>query len=590
MAGNPTGGAGGFGPGNGPSSFDASVGRMPAPDPTPEVSAKSSVTASGPSDAKSAAQTEARGAGGISSAPDAGGEDQGVVGSSGAAKKAAVAAAAVPAAQVGGQLLIYAMFINYLKGLLMSLAALATNLLNLAFGLVLAAGKAVVGAALSVGGMVSAAVGGAVSAAAAGFTTFIAGGLVAAISVGVAVVSVSSGAEIAQRDELLPSCTTVAVAALDKIEGSEGSIDGKTMENVKTIYGVLSAWGMPDENIAGIVGNWDAESAVDPTSVQGYFNSPQVMSDEKREAATNTDNGIGLGQWTFGRNAKLRQYATGHGKDWWTLEMQLGFMLSAAEGSDATIVKNMIAESVGTPTEAALHFHDKWERSADTTAMAARRGQMATKWMGLFMGFEKNQALADSILEQSGATFTEANTERAAAVRADCRDAQPASAVLKEGGLTLDEAKELMEVFRAEGESFLQGRYPGGSGPGDCGYGKADNCVGFSTYWVNKFTSFQKYALGNGIDTAGSMARMMGKETTRVPSVYSVASGPGPYPRGHTMIILGIEGDHAIVGEAACGTNHAGTRAFTKPLSELTNGPWVFTDVSDLLLDEPMTA
>jgi hypothetical protein len=531
----------------------------------------------------------ALGAGGTSPAVKEPAPDEApTVGRGGGGGKVAGAAAAVPAAGAAGQVMLLAMIINWLKGLMFQLMAIAANLWNLALGLLLAMGKAAFGAVIGVGTAISSAVGGAVSAVVAGVASFAAGGVVITLVVVSSVMMIDSGNAVAMRDSTV-GCQVVAKRALDKVDGSDTNVDASTLANAKTIYSVLSAWGMPDENIAGIIGNWDAESHIDPTSVQGDFDSPQVMSDAKKQKATDTDNGIGLGQWTFGRNANLRGYADALGKDWWTLETQLGFMVSDAEGLDARVVKLMISESKGTPSDAALYFHANWERSADTPQMAERRATYATKWMGLFSGWTKNEALAQSILAQAGTTVTGANTARANAVRSDCRSVGNAALTMKEGGLTLEEATALMADYKVNGEAFLQARYPSG-GPDDCGYGKADNCVAFSTYFVNKYTSFQKYAPGNGIDIAGRMAEMMGKQLTKTPTVYSVASGPGSGPEGHTFVVLGIQGDQAVIGEAACGTNHKGTRAYLRPLSSITNGDWVFVDVADLITEQPAAA
>ena len=590
MAQMPTGGAGGFASGGAGNQSGAPAGAGATGDPRAALGAQNDPSGSGADAAPEAQTAPALGAGGTSAAAPGNDAAHSPVGTgSRGGAKAAGAAAAVPAAAAGGQMMILAMFINYLKGIMMTMAAVAANFWGLVVGLGLAAGKAVVGAVMGFGTMVSSAVGGVFSAAASGVTSVVSGLAAGALVVVSVVTGVTSDGDLALKDGSTIDCGVSATTALEKIEGSDANVDSLTLTNAKTIFGVLSAWGMPDENVAGIVGNWDAESGVDPTSVQSYFNSPQVMSDEKKAAATNTDNGIGLGQWTFGRNANLRTYAESNATNWWTLEMQLGFMVSDAEGSDALVVKDMISTTRGTPAEAASHFHDEWERSADTDSMAARRGEKAAKWMGLFSGWEQNQALADSILAQAGTTVSDANGSRAEAVRSDCLGVGQASLTMDEGGLTLEEATQLMEVYKAEGENFLQSRY-GAGGPGDCGYGKADNCVGFSTYFANKFTSFQVYARGNGIDTAGSMATMMGKELTKTPKVYSVASGPGSGSAGHTFVVLGIEGDQAVIGEAACGTNHRGTRARLMPLSELTNGVWSFVDVSDLMVAEPAAA
>ncbi|ROR75968.1 hypothetical protein SAMN06295974_3697 [Plantibacter flavus] len=542
-----------------------------------------------PAEGGEASTSPELGAGGTSLAAEDPGDANGLDDKVGGAGKVAGAAAAVPVAAVTGQALVLMMFINYLKGLLLSLAAVAANLWNMAFGLLLAGAKALSGGVLGFGALVSGAVGGAISAATAGVASVAVTATVGAMLVAGAVAGVSAENDLALKDGAI-DCRPVATNALKAVDGSDTNVDATTLANAKTVYSVLSAWGMPDANVAGILGNWDAESGVDPTSVQNIFNAPQQMTDEKKTAAGDTDNGIGLGQWTFGRNQALRTYASGHAKDWWTLESQLGFMISAAEGGNADIVKGMIAAAHGTPGEAALYFHDEWERSADTPAMAARRAEKANKWMGMFSGWEKNQSLADSILAQAGTTVGGANGSRAEAVRSECIGVGAAALTMKEGGLSLDEATQLMALYRVEGDAFLKSRY-GAGGPGDCGNGdKADNCVGFSTYFVNKFTTFQQYARGDGIDTAGSMATMMGKPLTTTPTVYSVVSGPASGPEGHTFVVLGIEGDQAVIGEAMCGTDHAGTRARMMPMSELTSGKWKFVDVSDLMTGEPASA
>lgn len=428
MPGTPRGGAGGLQTAPGPTTENASISK-PSTNSTgvpdglgPTASADASAKGKGGRANEPAEAGPALGAGGTALAfePGAEGEESTLARGAGGVSKAAGVAAAVPVAGVAGQAMVFAMFINYLKGMMMTLMAMAANLWNLAIGVLLGVGKTIMGAVMGVGAAVSTAVGGAVSAVVAGSVTFIGGGLAAVIVVVSSVVAITGGTGLAMRDDRLVDCTVSARTALDAVDGSAGAIDEKTTANARVIYSVLGAWGMPDENVAGIIGNWDAESNIDPTSVQGYFNSPQEMSEAKRTAASDTNNGIGLGQWTFGRNANLRSYADAQGEDWWTLTIQLGFMLSAAEGSDAGVVKDMIANSKGSAADAALHFHKAWERSADTEAMAQRRAQYATRWMGMFSGWEKNQALADSILAQAGATVEGANGSRADAVRSDC--------------------------------------------------------------------------------------------------------------------------------------------------------------------------
>jgi hypothetical protein len=547
-----------------------------------------------------AAKTVARlGAAGTSAAsdPDADGESVSRIG--GEVKKAALVAS-VPAAGAAGQLMFLMMLLNWLKAMFFAAVAAIMNLISAAIAVAMVLGKVLFGGAFAAGAAVSSFVGGAISAATATVATAAVGALVAVTAV-VSIVS-GTGNSTAQRDGGLADCSVDIVAASHST--GSGTVDGNaavTLANAKLVYSVLGAWGMPDENIAGILGNWDVESGIDPTGVETVSGEPFSVGPKKKDAedkgfdVTKIDPtygsrfpgiaqlGIGLGQWSNGRNTQLREYAKDPGK-WATVETQLGFMVSKDSG--APVIKNMIAHPVGSAAAAAVYFHNEWERSADSSTSA--REAAATKWFTKMGGWTKNQSLADSILAQSGATLSDANVNRVSTAKANCRTGKVSTAGLKDGGMTLDEAQAFMATYKFEGESMLAAAF-GTGGPGDCGHGKADNCVGFSWYFMNKFTSVKEYASGNGIDTAAGVAGLTGRATSSVPTAYSVFSQKTDAPEGHTGVILGIQGDQAIIGEASCGTNHAGTRAYAKPLSELTPDIFTFTDVSDLITAKSMS-
>lgn len=528
----------------------------------------------------------------LASDPDAGAEAVRRVG--GEAKKAALAAS-VPAAGAAGQLMFAMMLLNWLKTMFFAALAAAVNLVSAIIGVALAVGKVIFGGALAAGAAVSSFVGGAISAATAAVATAAATALVVGATVATLVTGAANGT--AQRDGALADCSADIVAAAQVADaGTAEKNAAVTLANAQTVYGVLSAWGMPDENIAGILGNWDVESAIDPTGVETVSGEAFSLGAKKQDAESKGFDaaavapeyaakypgvkrlGIGLGQWSNDRNTQLREYAKDPGK-WATVEAQLGFMISKDSG--APVIKDMIAHPVGSAAAAAVYFHNQWERSADTSTAA--REEAATKWFAKMGGWTKNQSLADSILAQSGSTLAEAKVTRVSDAKANCRTGKAQTAGLKQGGLNLAEAQALMAAYRLEGEAVLVQAF-GSGGPGDCGYGKSDNCVGFSAYFTYKFTSFKQYAPGNGIDTAASLAKLTNKTTSSVPTPYSVFSEKTGTPEGHTGVILGIQGDQAIIGEASCGTDHAGTRAYARPLSELTPDTFTFTDVSDLIL------
>jgi hypothetical protein len=614
----PTGGAGGLAGGAGAGASNTDVAKAgaqkagvgpgggvgsPAARPGGDKpgTSHSAEAAPGGSSANDAVST---GAGGTSAAREPDANDGAVAKAKGSdLGKVAASGAAVPAAGAAGQLMFAMMLLNWLKSMFFAALAMAANLINMVIGAVLAVGKALVGGAMAAGAAVSSFVGGAISAVTGAVSVVVTGALVVGVGV-TSVVAGGIGNDTARRDGGLFDCSVEIVAASDSVTPPPvgGNVE-KTTDNAKLVYGVLSAWGMPDENIAGILGNWDAESGIDPTGVETISGEPFAVGPKKEDAEAkgfDVDKvdpsygsrfpgvdllGIGLGQWSNGRNTQLRDYAKGNGNSSWaTLETQLGFMISKDSG--APVIKHMISTPIGSASEAATYFHHEWEKSADTSM--TKREVAANKWFARMGGWEKNQSLADSILAQSGSTVEAANTNRVSDAKANCRtDTKTRTAGLKEGGLNLEEAKALMDTYKSEGDAVLAEAF-GTGGPGDCGHGKSDNCVGFTAYFLYKFTSFKQYAPGNGIETAGSVARMNNRETSSTPAAYSVFSQPTGQPEGHTGVILGIQGDQAIIGEASCGTNHEGTRAYTRPLSDMEG--WVFTDVSDLLTDKSLSS
>lgn len=222
----------------------------------------------------------------------------------------------------------------------------------------------------------------------------------------------------ARREALQAICEKLADEPKSRSadgNGSETSAD--TEANAKKAYSVLSAAGMNDQNIAGILGNWDAESGIDPTGVEGIFDEPfQVGPNKKAKLAganlTTTQIGIGLGQWTWDRGTKLMELADDKGMDWYDIETQLLYMLTTDSG--APIVQQMVDgknDGADDPVQAAYFFHDEWERSADTPEMKARRATAAGKWYAKMAGWSVDSALADSVLSLVGETGRAANTK-----------------------------------------------------------------------------------------------------------------------------------------------------------------------------------
>lgn len=359
-------------------------------------------------------------------------------GSQGGARKAATGVAAGVAAPAAAQAAALTAFLNWLKMLLLSIMAAVQSLSSVAIGAVIAAAKTVVGFFTGAGAAVASALGGAVSAATATVATAVATAVGAAAVIAGGVVVLRDGNTTGRNDGLLESCTVAVDNAAKAADGAVGDVSAKTEENAKIVYSVLSAWGMSDENIAGVLGNWSHESGIDPTSVETIFDEKFTIGPRKQDAEAKGFKiaqvdpaysarfpaidlmGIGLGQWTNGRNALLTEYAQSIGKPWSTLETQLGFMISKDDPTRVAQVKALIDNSEGGSVSASTsYFLTKWEGINDGTL--GSRESAAGTWFAKMGGWEKNKSLADSILAQSGSAVTGANSSSVAAAASKCK-------------------------------------------------------------------------------------------------------------------------------------------------------------------------
>ncbi|WP_327357884.1 phage tail tip lysozyme [Streptomyces sp. NBC_01304] len=546
----------------------------------------SKITGGGP-DAKPADQREL-GAGGTGYRHGASKDDEGL--GSKAAKGATVGGGAAAAPPAMGVVMAMAL-LNWLKSMFFAAMAMAVNagklLWTLIVNIVKAVGHAIAAPFMALGGLIAKGAGAILGVTVTATMTPVAAvisGVVAmtatAALLGTVVPGVLNSTALTEGG-IGANGTGCVVNAGGADDGSGAAVSADAEKNAKEIYSVLSNWGMPKENIAGVIGNWAQESGIDPTSVQNFPTGAYAMTAKKARAAQNTNNGIGLGQWTFGRNTLLRQYAKRKGVDWFTVKAQLAFMVDGDNPGDVTVFKDMLKESQGSPRAAALHFHEKWERSADGSAGLTARGDNAEMWFGKMSGWSADSSFVGSVENIVGGII-ENVSNGINTILGNCTSRNGSSVTLKDGGMTQDQAQALVDLFNKKGDKFLDDRYGPNGGPGSCDGNHAMNCVSFSTYFVNKYTTFQTYPSGDGKETAYSIARETGKQMSSTPTAYSVGSGPGSTAVGHTLVVLGVQGDKVIVGEAGYCAYMGRVRVDSA--ARLADEGWKFVDMSDSML------
>ncbi len=374
-------------------------------------------------------------------------------------------------AQAGMKAYSMMQFLLFLKMMLQMLMAMVQAAISAVVGMVMAIVNAVVHGVIALATFL-----GVTAAVAAGGIVAVV--LIVAIAVGV---GISTRDTTGQRDTGNDDC----VADTSFMASAYGELQGDTMSNAKKAYAFLKAYGLPDTNIAGVLGNWSHESGIDPTSVETIFTEKFLVPAEgtkkyecwmgsyeyeeegiggtvwitsepvdfrlsftnsvggryglrtyvgsilDREKFRSYSNkypgihylGIGLGQWTNGRNQMLRAYADLYPDyEWYNLELQLMFMVDP-NGDDRARV-NFLASWGEEPSarEAARTFCERWEG----ISYASVRGDSAERWMATFptwqAGVDYDLEEAQSLVAEIATASTGVSNSRGAKALRNCSD------------------------------------------------------------------------------------------------------------------------------------------------------------------------
>lgn len=167
------------------------------------------------------------------------------------------------------------------------------------------------------------------------------------------------------------STTTTASA----VGESSGEVVGE--DNAAKIWNYLKTQGFTDEQVAGIMGNFQRESGFEPTIVQGGGHADNITVDGVT--------GYGIAQWTSqGRQQGLADYAASKNKNSGDLTIQLEYFIKEfSESYDMEEYKKMTDDSIDDLT---LWFHNKYEVSADTADMIQDRIDYAYEIYERFKG------------------------------------------------------------------------------------------------------------------------------------------------------------------------------------------------------------
>lgn len=289
---------------------------------------------------------------------------------------------------------------------------------------------------------------------------------------------------------------------------------GDMEENAKKVYSILSGLGMPDENIAGILGNFQTESGIDPASVETVATNeernkpgPKKLKIEKANFAGSAGLepkpvahlGIGLGQWTNERGVNLRKYAEEKNGEWYDMNVQMAYAISADSG--AKIYKDMIAginPGANNPEDAASFYLKQWERPADIPGNDPIRRKQASSWFAKMGGWSADTSAANSVLAMAETEVKAANNKSTQQQMLECSDPNGSN-----NGGNADAAKALATYAWPIGGSGPKSMSAGNDGTymyiwlhdeilkGDPYYASCDRSVATAVRWSGTDDSFE---------------------------------------------------------------------------------------------------
>lgn len=286
----------------------------------------------------------------------------------------------------------------------------------------------------------------------------IGGVVVAGITIYNTVAGPYSAKHIAEKDAVIED--DCAEDTINSVSGS--SIDGGlsndevskiTNENATKVYSLFKQYGLAEENIAGIIGNFSAESGIDATTIEGIYDEDHNINGKRKlAAASNWQNytlntlfplyqktgvdinkkayigndkkyypALGLGQWTGPRATLLLNYAKNLKTNWFNIDAQLAFMITdPKKGGDTRSGYFSSWKPVSDPEIGADEFAKGWEGHDPQQGRRDAAASWFTKMQNGKLVLDKNYG--ESIIAAAGTTAQAASDTATAEKAKTCND------------------------------------------------------------------------------------------------------------------------------------------------------------------------
>lgn len=255
-----------------------------------------------------------------------------------------------------------------------------------------------------------------------------------------------------QYDVAVTDCGTVISKAADA-KAEAVNTEAITLDNAKKVWSVFKAYGLSNEQIAGILGNWSVESGIDPSGFEGIYSEHFQPTGPKHTDAYNNMNawteslfsqyaaqglginhaaykgsdgnyypGLGLGQWTGGNGEKLIAASKSVNKNWYDLDFQLAYALATPSPTGIQDYWNKYKKESGSASAMAMSFTHDWEGNAGMAY--AERQAAAEHWLSQMASWTEDSAFSASVIFMSQNLGMVASDGAASSALQSCTKAQ----------------------------------------------------------------------------------------------------------------------------------------------------------------------
>lgn len=244
-----------------------------------------------------------------------------------------------------------------------------------------------------------------------------------------ATTAVWNESEQRKKDDLVVENACIEDISQMRDSMAEIDQDVEKVESARKVFSVLKTYGLNNAQIAGVLGNWDIESGIDPTTIEGIYDEPYDFNGVRHKKAMADLNdhtvnyifpqynasganyspsgylasdgkyypGLGMGQYTGPGALNFINDAASLGTEWYTIQFQMAYTFvkgSPARGGGISWWETY-AEQSGSASDMAVYFTREWE--GNTRNKYAERQQMAEVWFKEIEGWVPDSAVANTI-------------------------------------------------------------------------------------------------------------------------------------------------------------------------------------------------